>query len=176
MDDSDDAVPKPGRPTAEHTVSPVTFLLERMPRSGPAAGFLRLPAFVVHAGLLGWLESVSRGLAVLFLVCLTFAARRDHLISASQTTLLNACGIADPRTLATRLRLLQRGHKASGLPPLLRKLPGKGIRYEFRQDGLQALVGLAQRSLKAREEKLAAIRRAQSAGGKRGMASRWGAR
>ena len=173
MDDSDDAVPKPGRPTAEHTVSPVTFLLERMPRAGPATGFVRLPVYLVHGEILGLLERVCRGLAVVFVTCLVFADRRDRLISASQATLCRACGIADPRTLAVRLRLLQRGQKAS-LPPLLRKVPGQGI--QFRQDGLQALVTRAHQTLKAREEKLAAIRKAQSAGGKRGMASRWGAR
>jgi hypothetical protein len=176
MRSPDDVIPEAVQLAAAQSLSPVTFLLECMPRTGLASGFLRVPLFLLHGEILGWLERIHRGLATVFLVCLRYADRQDHLISASQATLSRECGIADPRTLAARLHLLQRGQKAAGLPPLLRKLPGKGIRYEFRQDGLQALVGLAQRSLKAREEKLAAIRRAQSAGGKRGMASRWGAR
>jgi hypothetical protein len=176
MDYPDDAVAEVGRATTERPLAPVTFLLERMPRSGPATGFLRVPVYLIHGEVFALLERVCRGLAVVFVTCLVFADRRDRLVSASQATLSRVCGIADGRTLAARLRLLQRGQKAAGLPPLLRKLPGQGIRYVFREDGLEILVTRAHETLQAREEQLAAIRKAQSAGGKRGMASRWGSR
>ena len=158
-------------PTAEVEPSPVDLLLEQQP---PDEGFLRLPTSVIHGELGALLERACPGLAWLVVVLLRYADRRDHIVTASKITLCRECGLSEDRTLDKRLRLLCEGHKQLGLPALLRPVPGPGARYAFRAEGLATLAERARRTLQDREQRLKGLRRAQSAGGQKGMASRWG--
>ena len=153
--------------------SPVVLLLELAPSRGDAVGFVRLPNYLIHGEAVARWERLCHGLGWLIVVLLRYADRREHVISASAATLCREAGLGDARTLEKRLQLLCRGDAKAGLPPLLRKLPGTPARYAFREDGLQALANLAHRSLAARDAKRAAVRRARSEGGQRGMAARW---
>jgi len=118
-------------------------------------------------------ERICRGTGWLLVVLFRYADRREHVISASAATLCREAGLGDARTLQKRLDLLCRGDAKTGLPSLLRKLPGTSTRYVFREDGLRALADLAHRSLAARDAKRAAVQRARSEGGRKGMTSRW---
>ncbi len=154
--------------------STVEVLLRQSPSSGQAAGFTRIPNWLLHGGIVARLERLAPGTTALVIVLLRYAERRDHEIRASKATLCRLTGIRKPETLDRRFWLLTRTNKAVALPALLRKLPGTGVHYAFRQDGLAALGVLARQTLEREERRLAAIRRAQGTGGQKGMQTRWG--
>ena len=139
-------------------------------------GFVRVPNYLIHGNVFARLEKAGTGLGVLLLVCLRHADQQDHIISASKVTLCRECGVGDARTLDHRLKMLHRGNKKAGIPPLLKKLPGKGVRYTFRQDGIDKLAGYACDAMDALDRAHAAQSRAKSMAGKKGMRSRWGTR
>ncbi len=171
--------PRQSRPQRERAPlrSPIDILFEHVKSSGCPTGFMKLPSVLIHGEAIARLERLRPGLGATMIVLLRYADRKEHIVTASKRTLSRECGLSEDRTLDRRLRVLSRGDKKSGLPPLLFRPPGgKGVRYGFREEGLRALVNLARRTLEAREKKHAAIRRAQSEGGRRAMESRWGTR
>lgn len=154
--------------------SAVEALLQQAPTNGQAAGYIRLPNLLIHGQAVARLERLAPGVGWLLVVLLRYAERKDHEVRASKATLCRLAGIRKPETLNRRLRLLTRAQKAVGIPALLRKLPGKGLHFAFRQDGLDTLAALALRTVEQEERRLATIRKRQSEGGKKGMRTRWG--
>ena len=153
--------------------SVVQAILESAPTSGEGAGFTMGPNLLIHGEGGARLERRGRGTAWLMVVLLRYAEREDHKMWASKATLRRLTGIAKDETLDRRLWLLTRRHKGLGLPALLRKLPGAGVHYAFREDGIVTLAGQARRAVDQQALRLAAIRKAQSRGGTKGMQTRW---
>jgi hypothetical protein len=154
----------------EEAISPIEFMLERDPYRGQ---YMRVPLALIPGEIGALLERACPGLAWLVVVLLRYASWRDHVVSASKLSIRKDAGIGDDRTLDRRIALLCTGKPELGLPPLLRRLPGYGARFAFRQDGLAALIALAQRTVADREARFAAIRRARRQGGTQGMQRRW---
>lgn len=144
------------------------------PTTGEAAGFTMVPNLVIHGEIGGRLERLAPGIGWLVIVLLRFAERKDHVITANKATLCRLAGIQKAETLDRRMRLLTRRQKAAGLPALLRKLPGIGVHYAFRQDGVKALAGLALQTVDRHAQRSVTIRAAQSRGGTKGTQTRWG--
>jgi hypothetical protein len=156
--------------------SVVEAIRARAPTSGEAAGFTMVPNLLIHGEIGARLERLAAGTAWFVVVLLRFAERKDHVIKATKTTLCRLAGIRKPETLDRRLRWLTRKHNGLGLPALLRKLPGTGVHYAFREDGIEILASQARRVVDQQVLRLAAIRKAQSRGGTKGMQTRWGGR
>ncbi len=177
---ADGAVRTQPQPRAKRQPAPIVedstveALLALGSTSGEGAGFTRIPNLLIHGEVVARMERLAAGLGWLLVVLLRYAERKHHEIRASKATLCRLTGIRKPETLDRWLRLLTRTNKAVGLPALLRKLPGTGVHYAFRQDGLAALGVLARQTLEREERRLAAIRKAQSRGGQTGMQTRWG--
>jgi hypothetical protein len=152
----------------------VAYIVQRAPTSGETAGFTMVPNLLIHGEIGARLERLGRGTAWLMVALLRFAERKDHVITASEATLRRLTGIAKDETLDRRLRQLTRKHKALGLPALLRKLPGIGVHYAICQDALDTLIAQAREAVGRDALRRAAIRKAQSRGGVKGMQTRWG--
>jgi hypothetical protein len=145
-----------------------------------ARGFLQFPHWLVHGEILALLERAARGLTAVFLVLLRYAAMESRFIYASKARLCAECGLGEDTTLDRYLAILIDGKQWAGrdrrqwtLPPLLEVVPGSTVRWRFQPDGLAALWKIADETLRKRQAREEAAKRAQQKAGRQTAAMRW---
>jgi len=143
----------------------------------PHPYFVAVPVDLFDSGLLGRLERRTPGLASLCIVLFRYQDLPGHVIRPSNRTLLRVCGLRKAETLRAHIRLLERGDKRAGIPPLLKRLPGRRA-WVFTEPRLRHMAALAA-NLLAKEDRERAgrqerIRQLRQRVGTQGSAVRWG--